>query len=175
MKKALVGCVNNVSKNMSKIEVWANSFKNVSDGVVCLVTINATKEEEKMLELSGIQVSPYSMELSDTVNNVRLQYEINTIKKSDWDWVLVTDVFDVVFQSDPFDMMISDSTELVIGNEGIKHNEEPWNLDVAQKCYPDQVDNLRDKYIYCSGVIGCNKDSMVKLLEMMDTITMSGL
>jgi len=97
MKKALLGSVNNVSKHIDKIKVWANSFKKFSDGEVLLCVTNGTEQEHKLLEDMGITVSPYVYEGIETINNVRLHQQIDTLKKQDWDYVLVTDVFDVVF------------------------------------------------------------------------------
>lgn len=175
MRKGLLGTVNNITSNLNKIKVWANSLKNVSNADILLITINATNNEINLLESMGIEVSPYDIQTNETINNKRLYYQIKTLTKQDWDYVLVTDVFDVVFQRDPFDKIINTTGDIVIGNEGIKHNEEPWNLDVTNKCYPEYVELLRDKYIYCSGVMGGKKHTMIHLLQMMDTITDSGL
>lgn len=173
MKKGLLGCVNNAFKNIDKIKVWATSFKEVSDGEICLVVINPTFDEINLLNTMEITVSPYYIETTETINNVRLQYQINTLRELDWEWVIVTDVFDVMFQDDPFNKVIGDK-DITIGSEGIYHNEEPWNLDVMQKSYPDKVNLVRNKFIYCSGVIGGKTKSIIELLTKMDNITMSG-
>lgn len=174
MKKGLIGCVNNPLNHINKIKVWANSFTNVSDGEVALVLINGTTEERVTLEYMGIKVFNYPTDDTETINNLRLRYEVDALLRLDWDYVMVTDVFDVKFQADPFDKVINGATELTFGHEGIYHNEEPWNLDVMQKSYPDKVELVRDKYIYCSGVMGGKRTAMIDLLNMMDTITYSG-
>jgi len=174
MKKGLIGCVNNVLTNIDKIKVWSNSFKEVSKGDVCLVVLNPTLNELNLLHTMGITTAPYWLELDETVNNVRLKYQIQTLEKLDWDYALVTDVFDVMFQNDPFSTITLKGWDLTIGTEGIYHSEEPWNLDVMQKSYPDKVELVRNELIYCSGVMGGKRDKLVELLKEMETITMSG-
>lgn len=173
MKKGLLGTVNNVLQNIDKIKVWANSFREVSDGEVCLILIKPTLDEINLLTTMGIKVAPYWISTTETINNVRLKYQIMTLKDLDWDYGLITDVFDVMFQDDPFDKIMEG--DITIGSEGIYHNEEPWNLDVMQKSYPDKVQLVRNKQIYCSGVIGGKKEPLIELLKEMDKITDSGI
>ena len=174
MKTGLLGCVNNVFQNIDKIKIWAHSFKEVSRGDVCLVVFNPTLDELNLLNTMGIITAPYWLELDETVNNARLKYEIKSLEKLDWDYALVTDVFDVMFQNDPFTIISLKGWDLTVGSEGIYHTEEPWNLDVMQKSYPDKVELVRNKEIYCSGVIGGKKEALIELLKQMDEITMSG-
>jgi hypothetical protein len=44
-------------------------------------------------------------------------------------------------------------------------------MDVLQKSYPHKINDLRDLFISCSGVIGGKKDKIVELLQMMDKMT----
>ena len=56
MKKALAGVSNNVTKNIDKIKVWANSFKkHVKDGKVVLIAADMTDEDRNVLRLNDIK------------------------------------------------------------------------------------------------------------------------
>jgi len=170
MRNVLTGCVNNVSQHLDKIKVWVRSFQEVSTDEICLIVINPTKEEEMILGEMGISIAPYKLKHDETVNNVRLQLEWETIKGLNADYVLVTDVFDVMFQDNPFTKIVG--KDITVGWEGVKHSEEPWNMDVLQKSYPHKTNDLRELMISCSGVIGGKKDKIVELLQMMDKMTM---
>lgn len=170
MSNVLVGCVNNITQNRDKIKVWAKSFGEVCRDEIVLVTINASDNELLYLQQLGISPAPFRLEHTETVNNVRLQLQWETIQGFNADYVLVTDVFDVMFQDNPFTKIIG--KDIVVGWEGVKHGEEPWNMDVLQKSYPNKTNDLRDLFISCSGVIGGKKDKVVELLKMMDRMTM---
>ena len=170
MKNVLVGCVNNITQNLDKIKVWAKSFGEVCKDEIVLVTINATDKEMAILQQLGISVAPFQLQHNETVNNVRLQLQWETIKEFNADYVLVTDVFDVMFQDNPFTKIIGN--DITVGWEGVKHSEEPWNSDVLQKSYPHKTEALRNLFISCSGVIGGKKDKVVELLKEMDKMTM---
>lgn len=170
MSNVLVGCVNNVSQHIDKIKVWAKSFGEVSGDDIVLIVINPTDSEIAYLKELNVSVAPYRLQHNETVNNVRLQLEWETIQSFNADYVLVTDVFDVMFQDNPFTKIIG--KDIVVGWEGVKHSEEPWNMDVLQKSYPHKTNDLRNLFISCSGVIGGKKDKIVELLKMMDKMTM---
>jgi len=173
MKTGLLGCVNNISQHLDKIKVWAKSFNEVCNSQVILVCINPTDMELRILQTMGIDTAAYYLESGETVNNFRLQYEIDTLKQTDWDYALITDVFDVMFQDDPFQKIIGH--QITVGTEGVYHFEEPWNLDVMQKSYPNKVELVRNELILCSGVIGGEKNRLLTFLTKMDSITKKGV
>ena len=51
---------------------------------------------------------------------------------------MVTDVFDVTFQGDPF-IKMTDEYDVFVGSEGVRINEEPWNRDVISKVFPEDL------------------------------------
>ena len=146
MSNVLVGCVNNISQHFDKIKVWAKSFGEVCRDEIVLVTINASNQEISLLKELNISVANFNLKHNETVNNVRLQLQWETIKEFNCDYVLVTDVFDVMFQDNPFTKIIG--KDIVVGWEGVKHSEEPWNMDVLQKSYPHKTNDLRDLFIF---------------------------
>ena len=138
MKKVLTGLCNNISQNIGKIKVWSNSFKRSTDGDVVLLCANSTEDEIKLCEQLGI--IPIKVNVEDTwfINNKRLKHTIDFITTSDYDFYLITDVFDVVFQSDPF-VKFTNDYDVFVGSEGLKINEEPWNGDVISKVFPEDA------------------------------------
>lgn len=170
MKVGLLGCVNNITQNLDKIKVWAKSFGEVCRGSVNLVVVNPQPHEISLLNEMGINAFPYHTQEGETINNLRLQLEWQTLQELPIDMVLVTDVFDVMFQDNPFNNI--GDYDIVVGTEGVTHNEEPWNMSVLQQSYPDEVEKLRHELIVCSGVIAGKKDKMIQLLKDMDKLTM---
>jgi hypothetical protein len=173
MKKGLIGTCNNISENIKKIKVWSNSFKEVVDGEVHLVCVNPTELDLNLLEVFEIIPHVVKYDGNETINNMRLSHTADALKNSDLDLVMITDVFDVMFQGDPFEKF--GDSKIIVGSEGIYHNEEPWNLDVMQKSYPQYVELVRDKPILCSGVIGGKVKELIPFLLWMDNQTKKGV
>jgi len=170
MKVGLLGCVNNVTQHIDKIKVWSKSFGEVCGGSINLVVVNPQPHEIGLLGEMGINAFPYHTQGNETINNMRLQFQWQTLEELPLDYVLVTDVFDVMFQDDPFKKIWGN--DIIVGTEGITHNEEPWNMSVLQQSYPHKVEELRNELIVCSGVIGGRKDKIIELLKDMDKLTM---
>jgi hypothetical protein len=170
MKVGLLGCVNNVTQNLGKIKVWAKSFGEVSQGTINLIVVNPQGTEVAILEEMGVIVHPYHTKEGETINNLRLQFQWQALLDMQVDYVMVTDVFDVMFQDDPFVKIFGN--DIIVGTEGVTHNEEPWNMSVLQQSYPHKVEELRNELIVCSGVIGGRKGKIIDLLKDMDKLTM---
>ena len=164
MTKVLTGVSNNVAKNINKIKVWANSFKKQTSGDVVLIAADMTEEDRNVLNANGIQFHEVTTDANLTINDSRLMHTANWIESSNYDLFMVTDVFDVCFQGDPFEMF--DHHDFYAASEGILHNEEPWNMDVMNKAFPKYVDFIRPYEVVCSGVMGGRKDGLVKTLRM---------
>ena len=164
MKKALTGVSNNVAKNIDKIKVWAHSFEKQTSGDAVLIAADMTNEDRNVLNLNNIKFFEVETDKNLTINDSRLIHTANWIETSDYDLFMVTDVFDVCFQGDPFEMF--DHHDFYAASEGILHTEEPWNMDVMNKAFPEYVDFIRPHEVVCSGVMGGRKDGLVKTLRM---------
>lgn len=169
MKKILTGLSNNISQNKQKIKVWSESFRKHSDGDVVLIAANATDEDIKACEELGIQ--HYLVNVDDTyyINHKRLEHTRDFLKTSDGDLFLITDVFDVVFQSDPFAKFDLENFDLFFAAEGVLVSEEPWNADVIMKVFGDEINDCRNSEIICSGVIGGKREQLIDLYDKMFT------
>jgi hypothetical protein len=167
MKKALIGLSNNIELNINKIKVWSNSFKKYSDGDVILLCANSNEFEIKMCEELGIIPIPVIVDDTYTIINKRLKITRDFLKTIDIELFIVADVFDVVFQSDPFQKMDL-KYDIFVGSEGVKVSQEPWNRDVINKVFPEYNEKCLNRDIICAGVIGGKRDSLIKLYERLD-------
>ena len=164
MKKALLGLSNNITNNINKIKVWSKSFKKYSEGEVILLCANSNEYEIKMCQELGIITIPVTIEDTYYINHKRLGNTLEFLKTTDIDLFLITDVFDVVFQSDPFIKMDLNS-DIFVGSEGLKLSQEPWNTDVINKVFPDYFGKCLNQDIICSGVIGGKRESLIDLYD----------
>ena len=74
------------------------------------------------------------------------------------DRVIITDVRDVVFQSDPSDcldeLIYPGGTDIILGSENIRYRDEPWGANNVQKAFGQYFyEKLENREIYCAGVI----------------------
>ena len=174
-RKVLTGVSNNVAKHIDKIKVWSNSFKKHTSGDVVLIAANMTNEDRNVLELNDIKFYAIESDSGLTINDSRLIHTANWIENSPYDLFMVTDVFDVCFQGDPFEMMDINSYDFFTGSEGLIHTEEAWNLDVMKKAFPEHYDFIKPFEIICSGVMGGKKEAMVKTLRMQQELVNKAL
>jgi len=167
MKKILTGLSNNVTTNKKKIKVWSESFRKYSDGEIVLIIANANDEDKKTCDELNIKFYEVTVEDTWYINHKRLEHTRDFIKQSDGDLFLATDVFDVVFQSDPFKKFDLETYDLFMGAEGILMSEEPWNTDVVNRVFPGEIEICRNHEIICSGVIGGKKEPLISLYDKM--------
>lgn len=165
MKKILTGLSNNVTANKQKIKVWSESFRKHCDGEIVLIVANATEDDFKTCDELNIKYYPVTELDTWRINHKRLIHTKNFIESSDGDLFLITDVFDVLFQSDPFEKMDINDYDVFISKEGILVCEEPWNADVLKKTFPDEVSTCMPIEIVCSGIIGGKKEQLVWLYD----------
>jgi len=168
MKQILTGLCNNIAENRAKIKVWSESFRKYSDGDIILIAANTT--EEDIQTCIDLNIKYFQVTVVDTwhINNKRLKHTKDFLKQSDGDLFMITDVFDVVFQANPFNKMDLNNYDVFISKEGVLVSEEPWNADVIMKVFPDDVKSCMQTEIVCSGVIGGKKDALINLYDKMD-------
>ena len=174
MNTALIGLSNNISSNISKIKVWANSFQRYSDGAVVLLCANSTNDEMKLC--ADIGIVPVQVSISDTwyINHERLKYTYEFLNKSNNDLVIVTDVFDVIFQGNPFDKLDTENYDVFVSGEGVKVSEEPWNSDNINKIFPEYYQACKEIEVINSGIITGNRTAVSQLIFQMYQLCESG-
>lgn len=177
MKRALIGVCNNVTRNMPKIKVWADSFKAVClNDDVLLLTVDATEAEvDKLINELDISVFNFQYGGPLSINDIRLKIMEMCLAGLDYDFLIATDVFDVIFQANPFTKLEMNKYDIFVSGEGIYVREEPWNADVIGKCFPDKLAKCLDKEVICSGVIAGNRKALCDLYKMMYETTIGSL
>lgn len=164
MKKILLGLCDNAAKNREKVRLWSESFRRFSDADIVLLNANATQRDIWACESLGIRHIEVSIPERRMINHKRLEHIARFIRDSDADIFLVTDVFDVAFQGDPFAKLDLSSYEVFVSGEGVRVDEEPWNSDNIGKLFPEEK---VDSEVLCSGVVAGKRDAMIYLYEKM--------
>lgn len=167
MKTALIGLSNNVTKNIDKIKLWANSFKKYSDGEVILLCANSLPEDIELCKSIGIV--PVEVFVKDTwyINHDRLKHTYEYIQSSNIDLFIATDVFDVAFQGNPFDKLDLKNYDVFVSGEGVLVSEEPWNSDNINKIFPEWFEICKPVEVINSGIISGKRDAIANLLKRM--------
>lgn len=167
MKKALLGLSNNISNNINKIKVWSQSFKKYCDHPVILLVANGTDEDLKLCESYGIKPILVNIDDEHRIFHKRLEKILEFLIKSDIELFIITDVFDVVFQNDPFVKLDTSLYNIFISGEGIDVCNEPWNTDNINKLFPNELEKCFHKEVICSGVIAGKRLSLIELYNNM--------
>lgn len=169
MKRVLTGFSNNISANQQKIKVWSESFRKFSNDPIVLIVANVS--EEDIIICNNLNIDYYKVEEHDLlyINHKRLLHTKRFIESYDAELFLVTDVFDVVFQANPFAKLNTDDFDLFFTSEGLLVREEPWNGDVIKKVFGSDINICQDYEIVCSGIIAGKKEALINLyIKMYD-------
>jgi len=174
MKTSLIGLSNNVTNNIEKIKLWSNSFRRYCDGEVVLLCANSTTQDLKSCENLGIK--PVEVVVKDTwfINHERLKHTVDYLTASNTDLFIATDVFDVVFQGNPFDNLDTSNYDLFVSGEGVNVGEEPWNSDNINKIFPESFQECKKTEVINSGIIAGKREALCNLLSRMYQLCETG-
>jgi len=168
MKKGLLGVANNLKSNIQKVTLWSKSFKqSCPEGEVVLLLANGTQDDLDVCSDLGIISHLVTIEDEWFFNHKRLEHTLNFLKSTDIDLFMITDVFDVAFQGNPFELMDLDNYNVFAGGEGVDINQEPWNMDNINKIFPQYREDCVGKEIANSGVIGGTREGLIPVYERM--------
>jgi hypothetical protein len=167
MKKALLGLANNISFHKEKIKLWSESFKKFSDNEIILLAANATEEDIQTCIDLNIKYKTVTVENTWFINHKRLEHILNFLKTTDIDLFIITDVFDVIFQSDPFIKLDTINYDLFTSGEGVNVNQDPWNYDNIKKIFPNEIEKCIHQEIICSGIIAGKREQLIVLYQRM--------
>lgn len=174
MKTALIGLSNNIADNIVKIKTWATSFKRVSSGEIILLCANSTTEDLKLCVDLGI--TPVQVTVKDTwyINHERLKHTYEYLNSSDIDLFIATDVFDVIFQSNPFEKLDTNNYDVFVSGEGVRVDEEPWNSDNINKIFPEHYLICKPTEVINSGIIAGKRVALANLIQQMYQLCETG-
>ncbi len=175
MKNVLIGLSNNVSQNKEKIKVWSDSFKQNSEGDIILIVANPSKDDFISLDELNIRYKIVDVDDISQINHKRLEHTKNLLSEINYDVCLITDVFDVIFQGDPFIKMDLENFDLFVSGEGVLVNQEPWNFDVINKVFPNNLKSCLSSEIICSGIIGGKRLELINLYDKMFSLCENGV
>jgi hypothetical protein len=167
MKRVLLGLSNNIHLNKNKIKLWVNSFRQFCDDDIILLAANINDDDIATCEELNIKYKAVTIEDTWYINHKRLEHTLNYLIESDIDLFLITDVFDVAFQGNPFLKMDIDNYDVFVSGEGILVGQEPWNFDNINKIFPDEISKCINNEIICSGIIGGKREPLIKLYQRM--------
>jgi hypothetical protein len=79
--------------------------------------------------------------------------------------VIMTDVRDVIFQSNPSEWLDKNFFgNILVGSENLKYKDEPWGKNNLQQSFGQYfLDTCGDNEIYCAGVIAGSRNAMKDL------------
>jgi hypothetical protein len=167
------------------IKYWINSIQRSGfDGDIMLVTTNITVEELGKVAEKGVKILAYGQkdEEGNYTSNSQMPPHVerffhiwNVLNEVDekYDFVIATDVRDVVFQMNPqtFLHMEDGTPDLVAAGEGLKYKDEPWgNGNYFQAFGPFFHNQMKEKEINNVGVIAGThevvRDLMLMILQL---------
>ena len=158
-KNLIIGGFTNYEIN--QLKPWVLSAKEVAgDNDVVLVTGNTTEETLQWLANQGVIVVPMAQANGIPIHVLRFLSIYEYLRKcwSNYRFVVTTDVKDVYFQKDPFEIMNGlnmSGSKLVIASEGLKYKDEPWGDDNLKQSYGPYVYELfKNNTIYNVGTFG---------------------
>jgi hypothetical protein len=132
-----------------------------------LLCANSTEQEMELCRNLGIDARYVLVQDENTINHQRLIHIKNYLTTTGSDDIfLVSDVFDVIFQKDPFDQWDL-RYDIFLGEEGVDVHEEPWNYSNISGLFPLEKEICYQHPIVCSGIIGGKRDALISLYDQM--------
>jgi len=148
---------------INQLKPWVLSALEVAgdNTDVVLVAGNTTKETVQWLTQQGVVVIPMVQVENIPVHVLRF-LSIYDFLRGHWqtyNYVVTTDVKDVIFQTNPFDVIESclddTSSKLIIASEGLKYKDEPWGNENLMQAYgPYVYEKFKDNEIFNVGTFG---------------------
>jgi hypothetical protein len=143
-----------INYNFANIEPWLVSLRRTGyEGkIVLLVNDLSLKDSVQDYDVHLVLTNSSANVSSMVLRFFDIYKVLEHAEMVDVDFVISTDVRDVVFQKDPNLLRIEN--KIVVAKEGFTYAIEPWSKNNMKQSYGDQMYNkMKDKPIYCAGVI----------------------
>jgi hypothetical protein len=160
-KNLIIGGFTNYGNN--QLKPWVLSAKEVAgDNDVVLVYGNTTEETLDWLVEQGVIVIPMVQVQNVPIHVLRF-LSIHNYLVQHWqkyDYVITTDVKDVYFQKDPFEIFKQpfyqdNNLKLVVASEGLQYKNEPWGNENLYQTYGQYVyEEFKNNEIFNVGTFG---------------------
>jgi len=156
MKNLLIGNITRYTPD--KIHHWVQSAKKHFSGEILTIVYDVPEETLQYLKENNVSVvvtQPTGLHI--VVQRFLDIYNFLT-QHSDYEYVVVTDVKDVIFQRDPIkhikDVYKMQFDKVIVGSEGLKYVDEDWGNNNLATCYPHLYENHKDNEIFNAGTFG---------------------
>lgn len=164
-KDLIIGVCSNFSYN--HVKPWVKSAKDCGfEGDVVLVTIDMNEDDNKRIEQDGIIVIRAKKQGNMMIHMERFYHIHNFLNthRQDYNWVISTDVRDVIFQRNPSEFLELLPKDVISSGEAIRIKDEHWNRDNIIKNFGEYFyDEIKDREVQCVGVLAGNAWAMKDL------------
>jgi len=163
------GVILGSSKGLSlqQLYPWASSALQTGNRVVLL---SMDKDNMLHLQLKGLGVEVVQIEDNSNLSphNGRFLTQHDYLIGCSEEYAVMTDVRDVIFQSDPIEWIKTNLGEynIVCASEGLAYKDEPWGDSNLKEGYPELYDSLKDNTIVNVGVIGGKTKEVANVSKM---------
>ena len=176
MKKDLIiGCSTNYT--WDTLKYWINSAKMTGfAGDIVLVLMNCDKETAYKVAQAGVKIVGFNQDNQGNLNYSskipvhveRFLHIYNYLDEHEYNYVVTTDVKDVIFQTNPFrflDLQLGKQQQLMFASESMKYCDEPWgNQNLLETYGPYIHEKFKNNVIYNVGVLAGRHEAMKALM-----------
>jgi hypothetical protein len=161
-KNLIIGAFSNYK--YTDILSYLNSIdKNVpqnTDKIMLVYNVDNTTKE--YLQSKGWMI--YSGTLNGHIHMQRFRDMWYILQNTNYDYIISTDVRDVIFQHNPFEYLSTISKPVLVASENITYKEEAWNTKNIHEGYGEIYwDWIKDKEVGNVGILG-GKGEYIKSL-----------
>lgn len=161
-KNLIIGGFTNYGINQLKPWVLSAKVHGGNNTEVVLVTGNTTDETIDWLRDQGVVIVPMLQVNNIPIHVLRFLSIYDYLHKywQEYDYVITTDVKDVYFQTDPFEIFEQpfyqdNNLKLVVASEGLKYKDEAWGNENLMQAYgPYVYEQFKDNEIFNVGTFG---------------------
>lgn len=175
MKDLIISAIANYSVN--KIKTYINSINNCGfSGDKIMVVYNVTDDTILYLQKNGWDVivgeligHPHMKRLIDI-------YWVLKQIKTEYRYIITTDVRDVVFQTNPSDYLEKNlKNKILASSENVLYKDEPWGVKNILEGYNEiLLDRFQDNKICNVGVLAGEHKSIIDLLLLNYLVSQAG-
>jgi len=168
MKTAIIAAIKGY--NIEIVRPWIESLNATGySGKIGIVLYDENEELASYLVSKGANVFITQLEQITNIATQRFRdyyHLLQTPNFSDVEWIIHTDIRDVIFQSNPENYLQNINRPIVATGEGVTYRNEDWNGEGLQYCYGNNVYNsMADVETLCSGIIAGKKHEISDLFK----------
>lgn len=148
-----------INYDFDNIEPWIVSLRRTGykGKIVLLVNSLSLQDHVKDYDVHLVMTNPSNNVSSMVLRFFDIYKILDHSEMSDVDFVVATDVRDVIFQEDP--NLLRVDNKIIVAKEGFTYDIEPWSKNNMKQSYGEQMfDKMKDYPIYCAGVIAGEKN-----------------